>query len=555
MHGKISVLVLLTAVGLTTTAQNFTHADTLRGTITPERAWWDLNFYDLAVTPSINDETLSGSNTIYFTALKPGNVLQVDLQQPMRITKALFQKKNISMKQDGNAWFLKLPKPIAKGKKESVTLFFSGKPKKAKKAPWDGGVVWTNDKQKRPWVNTACQELGASAWWPTKDHQYDEADSVRFTVTVPDTLVDVSNGRLRSVKKDNNGNAAYEWFVQEPINNYNITMNIGKYVHFEDTLMGENGLLTLDYYVLDYDLEKAKSQFPQAKQMLRCFEYWFGPYPFYKDGYKLVETEHLGMEHQSATAYGNHFKNGYLGRDLSGSGWGLKWDFIIVHESGHEWFGNNITSKDIADMWVHESFTNYSETLFTGYYWGEDAANEYNKGTRNNIRNDKPIIGNYNVNKPGSGDMYYKGGNMLHTIRKTIGNDAKFRLVLRGLNKTFFHQTVTTKQIEDFISSESGISFSKVFDQYLRDTRIPELMYMASVNNGNVQFKFKWGNCVPGFNLPLRLKTGKGNTMVVYPNDQEYITVETRLTESEMDIKNVVDPNLYITYARMDIEN
>ncbi|MBL7728758.1 MAG: M1 family metallopeptidase, partial [Dinghuibacter sp.] len=470
------VLPVFFAVCTTTvSAQPFTLADTLRGTITPERAWWDLNFYDLNVTPNLTEQTIEGTNTIHFTALKPGIVLQVDLASSMNIYSAKIRNKVVMLRKKGDVWYLTLPKLIRKGEKAAVTITYGGKPIKAKRAPWDGGVVWAKDKLNRPWVNTACQELGASSWWPTKDHQYDEADSMRFTVNVPDTLMNVSNGRLRSVKKTGNGIAAYEWFIANKINNYNVAMNIGKYVHFGDTFMGENGKLTLDYYVLDYNLEKAKKQFEQVKPMLRAFEYWFGPYPFYSDGYKLVESEHLGMEHQSAVAYGNHYKNGYRGTDLSGSGWGLKWDFIIIHETGHEWFGNNITTKDVADMWVHESFTNYSETLFTGYYWGEPAADEYNRGTRKNIRNDKPIIGPYNVNQSGSGDMYPKGGNMLHTIRKIIGNDALFRSILRGLNKTYWHQTVTTKEIEDYVSQKSGIDFSKTFDQYLRSTKIPEL--------------------------------------------------------------------------------
>ncbi len=286
--------------------------------------------------------------------------------------------------------------------------------------------------------------------------------------------------------------------------------------------------------------------------MLRAFEYWFGPYPFYSDGYKLVESEHLGMEHQSAVAYGNHYKNGYRGTDLSGSGWGLKWDFIIIHETGHEWFGNNITTKDVADMWVHESFTNYSETLFTGYYWGEQAADEYNRGTRNNIRNDKTIIGPYNVNQSGSGDMYPKGGNMLHTIRKIIGNDALFRSILRGLNKTYWHQTVTTKEIEDYVSQKSGIDFSKTFDQYLRSTKIPELRYQAELVNGQVQFKLKWTNCVPGFNMPVRINKGNGSTVLAYPTDKAFTAVQTELTDSEKDLSKAIDPALFIKIVRAD---
>lgn len=548
MHGKTLILLFCFCCSATAFSQSFTHADTLRGTITPERAWWDLNFYDLEVTPNITEETLSGKNTVYFTALAPGKVLQIDLQKPLAITKAQYHGKEITWKQDGNAWFLQLPETVAKGKKESVTIYYNGKPKKARNAPWDGGLVWAKDQKKRPFVNTACQELGASVWWPTKDHQYDEVDSMRFTVNVPDTLVDVSNGRLRSIKRDGMGMAAYEWFISNPINNYDVAMNIGKYVHFGDTMTGEKGLLTLDFYVLDYNLEKAMAHFVQAKQMLRCFEHWFGPYPFYKDGYKLVESDHLGMEHQSATAYGNRFRNGYRGNDLSGSGWGLKWDFIIIHESGHEWFGNNITSKDIADMWIHESFTNYSETIFTGCYYGEQAADEYNIGSRRNISNDRPIIGDYNVNKPGSGDMYPKGSSMIHIIRKTINNDELFRQILRGLNKDFYHKTVTTKEIENYISKKAGIDFSKVYDQYLRTTQIPRLVYSSASKNGVTQFKIKWENCVSGFNLPLYIITGSDTRKLVKPNDKTFITVDIK--DAPTDLSKLVDPAVYITVKK-----
>ena len=317
---------------------------------------------------------------------------------------------------------------------------------------------------------------------------------------------------------------------------------IGKYSHFSEVFKGEKGNLDMDYWVLEENLEKAKKQFTDAARMMTAFEYWFGPYPFYEDGYKLVEAPHLGMEHQSATAYGNGYQNGYSGRDLSGTGWGLKWDFIIVHESGHEWFANNITSKDIADMWVHEGFTNYSETLFTDYFYGREAGNAYVQGIRKLIRNDIPIIGPYLVNKEGSGDMYYKSGNMLHMIRQVISNDEKFRMILRGLNKVFYHQTVTTKQVENYINKESGIDFSKLFDQYLRNTEIPVLEYKID----GYKLSYRYTNCINGFNLPLKIhfKTDQWikpstnwNTQNLYP-------------EGNTDFS--IDPNFYIKTKKVD---
>jgi aminopeptidase N len=554
---KTGLLFLLTAMAAAVAAQplTFTRQDTLRGSIGPGRAWWDVVYYDLKVTPDIVKETLEGSNTIRFKTGKAGKRMQVDLQEPMQITKVLYKNKPVKFVREGNAFFITLPVMLAAGKTESITVHFKGVPRKAVNAPWDGGIVWKKDKLGRPFISTACQGLGASVWWPTKDHQSDEPDSMQFAVTVPDTLVDASNGRLRSVKKIPGKKAVYTWFISNPINNYNITMNIGKYVHWADTLAGEKGKLSLDYYVLDYNKDKAQAQFAQVKPMLQCFESWFGPYPFYEDGYKLVETHHLGMEHQSAVAYGNGFRNGYRGSDLSGSGWGLKWDFIIVHETGHEWFGNNITTNDLADMWVHESFTNYSETLHTECLFGKEAGHAYNRGIRKNIRNDKPIIGVYGVNMEGSGDMYYKGGNLLHTIRQAIDNDALFRQILRGLNREFYHKTVNGSQVEAYMSKQAGFDFSKVFDQYLRDVRIPNLMFMNTVVNGKLHYKLKWGNCVDGFNLPVIMQLDKDKTIKVYPNTQEYINVPTELPENLPEMEGVFDRNIYITVAKVDVEN
>ena len=393
----------------------------------------------------------------------------------------------------------------------SISIAYSGKPREAVRPPWDGGWIFTKDEKGRPWMTVACQGLGASVWFPCKDHQSDEPDNgSSLTIIVPDTLTAIANGRLKEKTSLGNGITSWTWEVKNPINNYTIIPYIGKYVTWHDEYAGEKGKLDCEYWVIDYNLSKAKEQFKQVPMMLRAFEYWFGPYPFYEDGYKLIESSHLGMEHQSAVAYGNHFINGYYrsenkkGTDLSGTGWGLLWDFIIVHESGHEWFGNNITTNDIADMWVHEGFTNYSETLFTDYHFGIAAGNDYCIGTRSRIQNDIPIIGPYGVNQEGSGDMYYKGGNLLHTIRQVINNDEKFRLLLRNLNKDFYHQTTTSQEIEKYISVKSGIDFSKIFDQYLRTIKIPLLEY--KINKTTIAYH--WADCADGFNLPVKLTDG-----------------------------------------------
>src|SRR6476661_2209253 len=490
----------------------FTHQDTLRGSVGPQRSWWDVLHYDISVTPDYNSKTITGKTTITYkiTEDKHNDYLQVDLQKPLVIDTIFYNNKlyiNYPPKpyyNEGNVWHIPLPR-AAKGSVQSITIAYHGQPREAIKPPWDGGWIWKKDKAGNPWMSVACQGLGASVWYPCKDYQGDEPDNgATLTINIADTLVAVGNGRLKN-KTVTDKTASYTWQVTAPINNYNIIPYIGKYVNWTDTLHGEKGTLDLGYWVLQEDLEKAKKQFEQVKLMLRAFEYWFGPYPFYEDGYKLVQAPHLGMEHQSAVAYGNGFQNGYLGRDLSGTGWGLKWDFIIVHESGHEWFANNITTKDIADMWVHEGFTNYSEVLFIQYYYGKQAADEYVQGLRNTINNDVPIIGFYGVNKEGSGDMYPKGANLLHTVRQVINNDSVFRTILRGLNKDFYHQTVTSKQVEEYISQKSGKDLSKVFDQYLRTIMIPVLQLKTDGAN----LRYKWTNCIKGFNMPVKLTNGQ----------------------------------------------
>ena len=393
-----------------------------------------------------------------------------------------------------------------------------------------------------PFVASSCQGDGASLWWPCKDHMYDEPDSMLISVTVPSNLMDVSNGRLRSIIKNRKDKTiTYNWFVANPINNYGVNINIGDYAHFSEVFNGEKGNLDCNYYVLKENLDKAKVQFKQAPMMLKAFEHWFGPYPFYEDGYKLVEAPYLGMEHQSSVTYGNGYRNGYMGRDLSVSGWGEKFDFIIIHESGHEWFANNITYEDAADMWIHESFINYSEGLYVEYYFGKEAGAEYIRGSRQNIRNDRPVTGIYNVNVSGSGDMYYKGGSMLHMIRQLVGDDEKWRELLRGLNRDFYHQVVKGSQIESYMTEKTGLDLKPVFDQYLRDTRIPVFEYYIKGDELN----FRWTNCVQGFNMPLEIYVN-GELVKVAPT--------TRFTSVSLKTQNAfitVDPDYYVASLNM----
>lgn len=491
--------LLFLSINFVSIAQEFSRADTLRGSITPERVWWNVTHYDLKVSVNPSEKSIEGSNTITYEVLERNNIMQIDLQAPMKIDKILQNNEEISFTSEGNAHFLKLKKKQKKGKQNKITIYFSGKPTVARRAPWDGGFTWTKDSNGNDFIATANQGIGASIWWPLKDHPSEEPDNgMTISVTAPKHLMDVSNGRLIKVI-ENDTTKTWVWEVVNPINAYGVNINIGDYVHWSEKYQGLNGTLDMDYYVLRENEEKAKEQFKQAPMMMEAFEHWFGPYPFYEDGYKLVEAPYLGMEHQSSVTYGNQFENGYLGRDLSRSGWGMKFDFIIIHESGHEWFANNITNNDVADMWVHEGFTCYSENIYLDYHFGKKASSEYVVGLRRSILNDIPIIGNYNVSHSGSSDKYYKGANMLHTIRQLIDNDEKWRQILIGLNKDFYHQTVSSKQVEDYIMQKSGLDLNVFFNQYLRTTMIPKVEYKVEDN----KLKFRYTDILKNFKMPV----------------------------------------------------
>ncbi len=529
----VSALVVAAALSAFAQEKPITRQEMLRATVTPEREWWDVQHYDLSVEFLPETRTIRGSNVISFKTLKAGQKMQIDLQEPLKITKITHGGADLKFEREGNVYWVTFDREVAAGVDDQVSIWYEGRPTEAKNPPWTGGVQWAHDDLGQWFINTSCEGIGASIWWPNKDIGSDEPDKgMNINITVPDTLVDVSNGRLIGV--DHNVAAktkTYRWQVKNPINNYGVNANIGNYVSWTEKYPGEKGPLDLTYYVLAQQKAKAMQQFKEVPRMMKAFEYWFGPYPFYEDGYKLVAVEYLGMEHQSSVTYGNWFMNGYRGRDLSGTGIGLKWDFIIVHESGHEWFGNNISMRDAADMWIHEGITNYSETLFTEYWFGKKAAEDYIVGIRRGIANDTPIIGTYGANREGSGDMYNKGGNMMHTIRQVINDDEKFRSILRGLGKDFYHQTVTTQQVENYISEHAGIDFSKVFDQYLRTIKVPVLKYKISGNTVN----FWWENVVDGFAMPIRV-TVNGQVVTLTPTkSSQSKTFDAPVTKFEAD--------------------
>lgn len=487
----------------------FSKADSLRGQLTPLRTCYDVKYYHLDVKVDIDKKFISGSNLFKFEAVNDFNKLQFDLFDNLSVDKIVYKGKELKFTREYNAVFVTFPQTIKKGKTDSFTVYYSGNPIQATRAPWDGGFDWKKDSNGKPFVATAVQGLGASAWWPNKDHQTEEPDSMLISVSVPKDLINVSNGRLQKIEERKDGYKTYHWKVTNPINNYNISLNIGDYVHFEEKIKGENGPLDAHYYILRENDTPVKREHLQKNvaQTIEAFEHWFGPYPFYEDSYKIVETAHLGMEHQSAIAYGNKYQNGYLGRDGSNTGWGKKWDFIVVHESGHEWFGNNITSKDLADMWIHESFTNYSEALFIEYFYGKEAGQAYVNGNRRGILNDRPIQGPYNVNKGGSGDMYNKGGVFWNMVRTMLEDDVKWRNILRGLNKEFWHSHVEYNDILNYVNKQSGLDLTKAFEQYVQNTTLPTLEIKF---NEKGEALAKWQTNVKDFTMPVHI--GKDKT-------------------------------------------
>ena len=539
MNLKFTQYILAGALGSLLLLSNSTFAqygrtDSLRGGLGPERSWWDLKHYDLSVEIIPSKKYIKGSNKISYQVKNQAKLLQLDLQEPLAVTSITQEGEELSFRREGAVYWVTLTKKQVPGALEALVVQYEGVPKEAVRPPWDGGITWQKDSKGLDFIASSNQGIGSSIWWPLKDHPADEVDSLDMHVTVPKGLLDISNGRLVEIEvgKDTD---TFHWKVVNPINDYGVNINIGDYAQFGEKYAGEKGTLDMDYFVLRENLEKAKVHFQDARRMMQAFEHWFGPYPFYEDGFKLVEAPYLGMEHQSSVTYGNGYQNGYRGRDLSGTGWGMKFDFIIIHEAGHEWFANNITYKDVADMWIHESFTNYSESLFLDYHYGKEAGQAYVRGTRMNILNDKPIIGDYGVNQRGSGDMYYKGGNLLNMLRQIVQDDAKWRIILRGLNKEFYHQTVTTQQVESYISTQAGLNLGKVFDQYLRDVRIPIFEYYFQ----GEELQYRWTNAVKDFDMPVDVLL-----------DGKAVRLQTKTAWQTLEVGTVqeviVDPDYYV---------
>lgn len=493
---KNSFLVTLTLLGIQQINAQFTRRDSLQGGLRIERTSYDVKRYDLNITINPEQKSIKGFNEITFDVVIPTQKIQLDLFENMKVDSIVWNAKKLNYKRDNDAVFIDFPEKLASRSNHKLKFYYSGNPRIAKNAPWDGGFVFSKDKAGKDFIAVAVQGTGASLWYPVKDSQTDEPDNgASIKVAVPNGLMNVSNGRFLGSQDLKNGYTRWDWEVKNPINNYTITVNIADYVHIQDKMPD----LDLDYYVLRENEAKAREHFMEVKPMMECFQSKFGRYPFWEDGYKLVETPYLGMEHQSAVAYGNKYKKGYMGFDLSGTGVGMFFDYITIHETGHEWFGNSITSMDIADMWIHEGFTTYSETVFIECIKGYDDAMKYINGQAKNVRNDKPIIGQYGVNNEGSGDMYYKGSLLLNTLRHIIGDDEKWWKMVYDYSETFKKKIITSDTVIDYFNKASGTDLTPVFRQYLYTNQLPIFIYKIK---GDYLY-YSWDNVNEDFNMPI----------------------------------------------------
>jgi aminopeptidase N len=522
----ISLIFLSLIFSFSAVSQKFTYSDSLRGNLSEFRLCYDVFYYDLNVTVDDHQQKLiNSSNTIHAIAISSFQKIQIDLFESLKIHSIEFEEKMLEFERIHNAVFVNFPRVINVNEKINFKVMYSGKPRVAVNPPWDGGFSWEKDKNGNSWIGVSCQGLGASSWWPCKDHQSDEPDSMNITSTVRYPLQVISNGKKKSDKtffSDKLQSKANKssWFVSYPINNYNVTLCIGDYKYFNNYHVNNYDTLDLDYYVLKYNYNKAKDHFQQVKPMLECFEKYFGPYPFYKDGYTLIETPYLGMEHQSAIAYGNNYLPGYNGNRQFISG--LDFDYIIIHETGHEWWGNSITTNDIADMWIHEGFCTYSEVLYVECIYGYDIMLDYVNNQKRSVRNDKPIIGPYNVNKKGSNDMYQKGSLMLHTLRSLIDNDSLWFSIIKGISEEFKYQIVDGAEIIEYINEKVDLDLYYFFQQYLYKSEIPTFEYKTQKKGREYTLLYRW-NAIDDFNMNIKVNVETKDILLLPDNEwKEY---------------------------------
>jgi aminopeptidase N len=507
-----------------------TRYDFLRGAYGPYRANNDLLYYHLDIRVDPEKQFVSGKNTIRFRMLKDGTRIQLDLRDTLSIDKILLGATTLKYERDTGAVFVDFPETLHAGQVYSIDFYYSGHPEETGRF---GGMTFKKDPSGHVWINTACEGTGASMWWPDKDQWRDEVESMDISVAIPTGLVDVSNGKFVAKTDLGDGYTRWDWHVSYGINNYDVSLNIGNYVHFGQELTEPfGGKLAMDYYVLPEDLDKAKIQFAQAKGMIEAYQHYFGPYPFVKDGYKLVEAPYSGMEHQSAVTYGNLFKNGYLGRDWTGVGINTRFDFIIIHESGHEWFGNSITADDSSDMWIHEGWTTYLETLYVEYRWGHDDALKYLGGLKPKVVNMRPIVAERGVNAEPTEDQYFKGALMINTLRSVVNDDAKWWALLREFYQHFKYRNIMTEDVVAWFNLHTGMNLTPIFDQYLRHAHIPRLELLFGEAPGMVMYK--WDADEDSFAMPVSVGT-PGHWQIIHPTTK-WQWMQTALTKDEFQV-------------------
>jgi aminopeptidase N len=489
-------------------AKAATHADLLRGEYGCFRANNDLLSYalDLRIDPVA--KTIAGKNTIRFRMLSDDTRIQLDLYDNLDVGKVMLGGEELKYSRDSGAVFVDFPRSLKAGKTYSIDFYYSGRPKEAGRF---GGFVFAKDPAGRPWIFTSCEDEGASIWWPNKDQWRDEVENMTMSIAVPNDLTDVSNGRFIGKRDLGDGYTRWDWRINYPINNYDVSVNIGKYEHWSDKF----GDLSMDFYALPEDLTKAKKQFAQANGMLRAFEHYFGEYPFKNDGYKLVQVPYSGMEHQSAVTYGNRFANGYLERDWTGVGISTKFDFIIIHESGHEWFGNAVSAADRSDMWIHEGWTTYLECLYVEYMYGHDDYLKYTNAYKKKIKNERPIIAPRGVNATPPQDMYFKGALFLHTLRSIVDNDRTWFALIRDIYQHFKYRNIMTEDMTTYVNRRTGMNLTPIFDQYLRHTAIPKLE--LKFDTGTVSYR--WKTDEPAFAMPVKVGTA-GKWQLIRPTTE-----------------------------------
>lgn len=522
---KYALVIVLLVVAKVCSAQQypaFTHADTLRGMLTPLRTCYDVTFYDLHLKIDVTSHFISGYNVIAYKVVNDFSKMQIDLFANLKIDSIIHGSSSLKYKRDGNAVFVNFTAKEIAGNRDSIKVYYHGLPIIAARPPWQNGFVWQNDANGKPWVDVTSEGTGASLWYPCKDHLSDKPDSARMTFDVPTGLMCVSNGRLRYQKNLNNGFTRFCWFVSVPINTYDITVNIADYAHISDYYLSGNDTLTLDYYVLKYNAAKAAQYFQQVKLMMACYEKYFGKYPFYKDGYKLVETTYWGMEHQSCIAYGNNYDD---------KKWGF--DFIIIHESAHEWWGNSVSCSDLADMWLHEAFATYAEALHMECTNDYKASLKYLKYQEFNIINKYPIIGPYNVNFQGTendDDMYYKGAWMLHTFRHVLNNDSLFFGILHGIQQHFKYQSTNSDAVIDYINKLAGKDYTPFFNQYLKYPSPPVFDYTVKKKGDATILTYRWVTDVKDFAMPIKVTSSYAVKKHITPFPADSDIVKTYIT-------------------------